>query len=128
LIFTLRSNEIEDSWDEIRPFLNFGSIEWTPEYVKSELVAARAQLWCLGGERIRGIVITQILNTPHKWGLLWIASGRGLKEGMDMLLEHIEPWLWAQGCEFIQIAGRKGWKVLPGYKPTGVEMFVKVKQ
>jgi hypothetical protein len=128
LIFTLQSHEIEDSWDEIKPLLNFGCIEWTPEFVKQELIAARAQLWCIGDERIRGIVITQIMNTPHTWGLLWIASGRGLKEGMQMLLDHIEPWLWSRGCEFIQIAGRTGWKVLPGYKPTGVEMFVKVKQ
>jgi hypothetical protein len=127
VIFTLKSYEIEDSWAEIEPFLEFGCIEWTPEFVKEELMAARAQLWCLG-DPIRGIVITQILNTPHRWGLLWIASGKGLEEGMQMLLEHIEPWLWKQGCEFIQIAGRRGWKVLPGYKPRKVEMFVKVKQ
>lgn len=126
--FALQSHEIADHWGEISPFLDFGSIEWTPEFVKGELMAARAQLWGIEDGRIRGIVITQINHTPHTWGLLWIASGHGLKHGMQMLTEHIEPYLWAQGCEFIQIAGRKGWKVLPGYKPTGVEMFVKVKQ
>lgn len=127
MIFTLHAHQIEQAWDEIEPFLKFGSIEWTPEYVKGELMAARALIWILD-KPMRGIVITQINNTPHKWGLIWIASGQGLKEGMQMLADHIEPYLWAQGCEFIQIAGRKGWKVLPGYKPTGVEMFVKVKQ
>lgn len=128
MICKIASDQIEKHWSEIEPFLQFGSIEWTPEYVKEELMAARAQLFCIADERIRGIVITQIITRPHKWGLLWIASGSGLKEGMQMLLEVIEPWLWEQGCEFIQIVGRRGWKVLPGYQPRNVEMFVKVKQ
>jgi hypothetical protein len=128
VICKIDSDQIEKNWSEIEPFLEFGSLEWTPQYVKQELIAARAQLFCIADSRIRGIVITQIITQPHKWGLLWIASGRGLKEGMAMLLEHIEPWLWAQGCEFIQIVGRRGWKVLPGYKARNVEMFVKVKQ
>jgi hypothetical protein len=127
LIFTFQNHEIESHWDEIEPFLEFGCIEWTPEFVKQELMAARAQLWCIGETGIEGIVITRINKSPHTWGLIWIASGRGLKEGMQMLIEHIEPWLWAMGCEFIQIVGRDGWKVLPGYKP-GPRVFVKVKQ
>lgn len=128
MIFTLQSHQIAERWNEIEPLLQFDCIEWKPEFVRQQLLDAQAQLWCIGDERIRGIVITQIMTTPHTWGLIWIASGRGLHEGMQMLLEHIEPWMWAKGCEFIQIQGRRGWKVLPGYEPRHIEMFVKVKQ
>lgn len=125
-VFTLQSNEIAEEWSRIEPFLHFG-VEWTPQFVREELEAGRAQLWGIAdSEKINGIVITKIHKTPHTWGLIWIASGRGLAEGISMLLEKIEPWFWEQGCQFIQIVGRDGWKVLPGYKP-GPRIFMKVK-
>jgi hypothetical protein len=127
VICKIDPDQIEKHWAEISKFLEFGDLDWTPEYVKEELMAAQAQLFCLREQRLTGIVITRIVTKPRKYGLLWIASGRGLKEGIAMLLEHIEPWLWAQGCEFIQVSGRDGWKVLPGYEP-GPRIFVKVKQ
>ena len=128
-VFTLASREIAEHWDLIVPFLEFGVFEWTPEFVKEELIAARAQLWGLAEDgEIRGIVITTIQNTPHTWGLLWIASGKGLKAGIEMLLEHIEPWLFGEkGCHFIQIIGREGFAMLPGYKATA-RVFTKVRQ
>lgn len=110
------------------PFLEFGSLDWTPDYVRAELEAGRVQLWGLGdAEGIHGIVITQVVYVPHTWGLIWIASGHGLSAGVQMLMDHIEPWLWSKGCHFIRVIGRKGWAMLPGYYETGRE-FTKVRQ
>lgn len=112
MIFTLQSHEIAAHWHLIEPFL-FDHYEWTPEQVRTELEGARAQLWCIGKNSIEGIIVTQ-LQGPI--GLLWIASGRGLDEGKE-LLEHIERWMKERGVRDIKIEGRRGWgRVLEGYE------------
>jgi hypothetical protein len=127
-VFTIQPDQIDAQWDHVAPFLEFGSLEWTPEHIRNELIAGRAQLWGLADcSGVHGVVITSIQTVPHTWGLIWIASGKGLHEGIEMLLEHIEPWLWAKGCHFIRVYGRKGWAMLPGYRETGRE-FTKVRQ
>jgi hypothetical protein len=111
VIFTIHSHEIAAHWHLIEPHL-FEHHEWTAQEVREALESAQAQLWCIGNTSIEGIVITRLQGSV---GLLWIASGRGLDEGMGML-EHIEQWFKAKGCTDVKIEGRRGWgRVLKGY-------------
>lgn len=69
-----------------------------------------------------GFWITRIENTLTKrYGLVWIVAGTGLDEGLPFYRDTIEPWFWSQGCEWIELHGRKGWKrVLPDYRESAV--------
>lgn len=72
------------------------------------------------------IVVTalgKIGETPT--GLVWIASGHELENGLSMLEKHIEPWFREKGCKLIEINGRKGWgRMLPEYRELS-RVFVK---
>jgi hypothetical protein len=119
-VFTLQSDEIESAWGWIERFLSkVPSYDWTVPDVKRDLLSAKAQLWGLIGEKplVQGIVVTRIEDYYEKrYGVIWIASGSGIEEGMP-LLDHIEKWFIYRGCGFSQVVGRKGWgKVLPGYE------------
>lgn len=94
-----------------------------PVEVKEALVTAHAQLWGAHDDgRVLGIWITRIENVgSRKRGLLWIAAGSPLEVGLKLYHEFTEPWLKQQGCEYVQIVGRKGWqRVLPEYREAGV--------
>jgi hypothetical protein len=46
-----------------------------------------------------------------------------LELGLPVYREVIEPWFWSQGCAWIDINGRKGWKrVMPGYEEVAVTL------
>lgn len=124
-VFALQSSQIGEFWQFIAPFLarvdRFR--DWTDEGVRADLESARAQCWFLADEReIRGILITRIEETSAgKRGLLWIASGDCLEDGLRMYRDHVEPWFVSLGCKTSQVIGRKGWeRVLPGYENAGI--------
>lgn len=118
-VFTLQSYDIAPNWHLIEPFLKrVESRDWTCEFVKSELEAARAQLWGFQDTRVRGVWITRI---EGERGLVWIAAGEDLKRGLQLFREHTEPWLKSKGCTYVQIVGRRGWeKVLHDYENVGI--------
>lgn len=113
MIFTLQSHEIAKHWNEIEPFL-FDHYEWSREDIKHELETAQAQLWGLVERSgIQGILITKLMPPI---GLLWIASGKGLEPGME-LLWVVEQWMKDKGIRDVKIEGRRGWgRVLDGYE------------
>lgn len=96
---------------------------WDIEDVIQELEEGRALAWGLRrGPEVMGFWITRIENTwTRKYGLVWIVAGTGLDEGLPFYRDVIEPWFWSQGCEWIEVNGRKGWKrVLPDYDEQAV--------
>ena len=111
--FAFHSSDIAANWHLIEPFL-FDHYEWTAAGVRQALESARAQCWgLLEDNQIKGILITK---TKGKVGILWIASGRGLEPGLE-LLALVEQWMREKGCEFAQIEGRRGWgRVLKDYE------------
>lgn len=129
-VFTLQSSEINDNWHWIEPFLR--RIEdpgWDALDVRRELLNGKAQLWGMADPIPTAIWITRIENSySRRWGLLWIAAGDSLAEGLELYREHTEPWLMSQGCEFVEVAGRKGWaKVLPDYEQSAVVLVKRFK-
>lgn len=117
-VFTLQPDEINENWFWIGPFLDrVEGGDWTPLEVRSALINQRAQLWgAREGSRVRGIWITK-LEEGGKRGLVWIASGSPLVDGIALFNAHTEPWFRQKGCESVRVIGRRGWKrALPGYR------------
>lgn len=122
-LFVVPRDQIAIAWPEIeRCISRVENRSWELEDVVGELLAGRAQAWGLRDQQILGFWITRIESTyAHKFGLVWIAAGDALTEGLKLYREVIEPWFWDQGCEWIEINGRKGWRrVLPDYEETSV--------
>lgn len=123
-VFTLQSSEINENWWWIGGFLaEVKEPGWTAMDVRRALVRQQAQLWGVSdGEKPVGVWITKVERSNETpWGLVWIAAGEGLEQGLKLFREHTEPWFREKGCKYIQIFGRKGWKkVLPDYEDRGV--------
>lgn len=96
---------------------------WIPDQVIQQLLDGKAQLWGIAdGQKMTGIWITRIEEcATGRFGLVWIAAGKGLEQGVPKFLECTEAWFREMGCEYIEINGRKGWaRVLPGFKQHSV--------
>lgn len=97
--------------------------DWLPSDVREALESAQAQLWGSHDEgRVLGIWITKLEQVgARRRGLLWIAAGTALDDGLELYRRYTEPWFKAKGCDYSQIIGRKGWKrVLPDYSEAGI--------
>lgn len=118
-VFALQSYDIDDNWFWISRFLSqVERPDWTQENVRDELEAARAQLWGMHSGGIpSGIWITRLEGDR---GILWIAAGQGLEDGLRLFAEHTVPWLKEKGCKYVQVFGRRGWgRVMPGFEEVG---------
>lgn len=119
-LFTLQNTEIAAHEGTIRHFLDYiENPDWTADEVIDELKEAKAQCWGIGcPTHILGIWITKIFTTKKcKYGLVWIIAGSGLETGRPFYERYCETWFKEQGCEYIELQGRKGWmKVLPDYE------------
>lgn len=112
------------AWPEIAASIaRIKDAAWSLEDVRRSLLDARAQAWGMrSADEVLGFWITRIDNTyTRKYGLVWITAGDGLDVGLQAYRDVIEPWFWSQGCEWIEVQGRKGWKrVLPDYEEIAV--------
>ena len=128
ILNTFQSNEIEEIWPQIEPFIKkvLQKIDlcYTVEDIKSALCKRKMQLWTShAGKQIYGICITQILIHPqYKFLEIVLLSGEGLKNYFHHF-DTIESWAKEQGCQKIKLVGRKGWaKKLPDYKQKLIKL------
>lgn len=123
-LFVARREEIPYAEAEItRHLARVEGSAWDVEDVIQELTEGRALAWGLRrGAEVLGFWITRIENTwTRKYGLVWITAGSGLEEGLRAYRDVIEPWFWSQGCQWIEVNGRRGWKrVMPDYEESAV--------
>lgn len=94
---------------------------WSLEDVRDDLERGYAQAWGMRDTEVLGFWITRIENTfTTRYGVVWITAGAGLEIGLPAYAV-IEQWFWDQGCKYIEIHGRRGWKrVLPDYEEIAV--------
>lgn len=122
-LFVVPSDQVIYAWPEIAAFIGrIKDASWSLEDVRVSLMEAKAQAWGMRTSEVIGFWITRIDNThTHKYGLVWIVAGDGLSVGLPVYRDVIEPWFWSQGCEWIEVQGRKGWKrVIPDYQEQAV--------
>ncbi len=123
-LFVVPRAQVPDAMPEIaRHLATVTDVPWTIADVQSALMEGKAQAFGLRDDSgVLGLWITRIENSyTEKFGVVWICAGSGLELGVPHYYETIEPWLFSQGCSFIEIHGRKGWKkVLPDYHEAAV--------
>lgn len=88
-----------------------------------ELIArGEFQLWVIGDEHIRGVVLTELFFAPSGKKVASIRAATGdAAEGWLHLLPELEAWAKVEGCHCIEAIARKGWaRRLTAYKMTHV--------
>lgn len=79
----------------------------------------RAQLWLVKRDAPVAAIVTEILTYPSvRYCHVMIVSGGGnAKEWHRPVIEQIEGWAKRQGCDKVEMYGRKGWlRLLPEYR------------
>jgi hypothetical protein len=123
--FVVPRDQVDAAWPQIAVLVSrVTDFPWTPDEIKAEIEGGLAQAWGVReGDEIRCVLITRVENTPSKrYGMVWLTAGSGILEGLELYRQYIEPWFFEdQGCEWIELQGRKGWrKVLPDYDEPAV--------
>lgn len=129
-LFCLQPWETDHAWPQILRLVDQALQSTITPITTDEVYAAlrdrKAVLWGLrNGYRITAVWITRIeQNAEHKWGVVWIAAGSDLQRGLEEFARFTEPYFKENGCEFIEVIGRKGWKkALTGFDEVGVRLI-----
>lgn len=113
-------------WPDCAPLigraLKYTHNEHSLETIYESLLSENRALWVVGknGELIAAVT-TRIDIYPNsvKIGVIDFAGGRDFAS-WSMFTDYVEPYFKAQGCHYLEIAGRKGWQRLhtaKGFKP-----------
>jgi len=101
---------------QVQKALHLGFDTHTLSDVVAAIHSRDMQLWnAIRGGKVIGIEITEILKFPRKTVcnlFLTAASGHTLRQWGPALLEQIEGFARAQGCDMVTGRGRIGWKKL----------------
>ncbi len=106
-------------WDDIEPLLSGVDGDFFVDDVRDYLETSKAQLWAYEEDGIRALLVTRIeartLGEQERYLLLWICSGEEMDKWKDYL-PVIEAWAESEGCDSVEICGRRGWlKHLDGF-------------
>ncbi|MCA6121916.1 hypothetical protein J6500_08385 [Bradyrhizobium sp. WSM 1704] len=89
-----------------------------------DILSGRSLLWLAwNGYTVEAAAATVLINTEiGKVCIITACGGTGMKRWLP-LLDGIETYARAEGCERVRIYGRKGWlRVLDGYREKHVIM------
>ena len=126
-IFLIQAKAVPQFWGMARDYIvkaiEHTACEYTEEMLLDACFTGNSQLWLVWSEE-RGCecaVITCVL--PHCATCIIQACGGRKRQHWLGLLDEIERWAKAQGCQRMRLFGRKGWsRVLPDYAVQRVIM------
>lgn len=127
MIVTYQSNEINNIWHKVEPFIRNVLQKFEKDYtinsIKESLLKADTQLWTSQNEKqIQGICLTTIAIYPtHKICQIFMVSGSNFKDWKHEI-EVIKCWAKSIGCKYIRMEGRKGWLRKLDWRHTKVIM------
>ena len=109
--------DLPEAWDLAQPFIERALREGMNEFSLKEIVLMLerqdAQLWLIGNDDtydVIGACVTQIqIGDGTKLLNIFLCAG----EHFDLWEHHIEAveeWGHSQGCDYVRIHGRRGWK------------------
>ena len=117
------SENINKIWPGVTVFLqkaiDAGNNRYTLESIYKGLINRDLQLWVATDGDILAACVTEIRVYPSATVcLLFLCGGHELKKWSEHV-KIIENWAKNQGCDAMELIGRKGWvKVLSGYTET----------
>lgn len=107
----LRPEHIVEAWkDELRPLVERGLAEgsgkFSIRYIFDCLMTGEMQLW----QAPQSALVTRIINYDAERVLeLFVGAGEGIErylgEGLDLIADYARE----QGCDSMELWGRKGW-------------------
>lgn len=113
MILQIAAPHVETIWEDfareaLMPAMERHWWDFTPEYVFSELLAGRMQLWVVIG---KAAFVSKIDECPNKKVCTVIlGGGRDAKEWIRSFADHMTLWSKSMGCDELRIVGRRGWK------------------
>lgn len=95
---------------------------YTVASVAELLMRGEFQLWIIGDEAIKGVVLTELFFAPSGKKIMGIRAATGdAAEGWLHLMPELEAWARHEGCHSVEAIARKGWaRRLSDYKMTHV--------
>jgi hypothetical protein len=126
-VFSLGPEQIEELWPRFGHHIERLERETglvLASEVRDGLIASHKQLFgWQEGERILGIAVTEIRQTP-KGPCCWVigAAGTESRKGqIDAIIASIEAWAKGIGCSRVMLEGRRGWlRRLNNYRQVGI--------
>ncbi|MDC1406059.1 hypothetical protein N8314_00730 [Akkermansiaceae bacterium] len=120
--------QLSSLFDQLKVHLEL-ALTKAPEYnvtdVIQEVIQGISVLWYITDTKgsIVGVVTTQIKQYPQlKVGLIHLLGGTDINKWVHTI-ETLESWAASNGCDSMEIQGRRGWlKMLPDYKEQRVFM------
>ena len=107
------SAEIPNYWRLVEPLISSACKtargKWDAGYIRGQLEAGVMQLWLITDGSVLAVCITEIVQHPGKCCCrIRIMTGRERRRWQH-LLEVIECWAKAQGCDAMELIARPGW-------------------
>ena len=122
-LFCLSAEQIDAVWPDLEGLLD-PHADLTPEQLKRNAKESKQQIWGFNDDRIRGIYISEIIQTSR--GLICLIVSAKVDRGvgkplMQRLHDEIGTWARGLGCVAMRIHGRKGWlRWDRRYRQTGI--------
>jgi hypothetical protein len=90
--------------------------------VYADVVAGRSQFWvALNATGVAAAAVTDLTEAMGRKICTIVACGGDERANWLHLIEGLEDFARAEGCEVTRIIGRKGWsRVLPDYQTTAL--------
>jgi hypothetical protein len=120
------SKDVDVWWPYVEEYLisalNYGLGEYTIEDIKKSCIMKDMQLWVNLSNKVEGAFVTKINTYPQKNILVvLLLGGNNFSDWKDEADTLLSAFGKENNCEYVQLAGRKGWsKVLQNlnYKET----------
>jgi len=118
MICHIPKKDIDFVWKDCKPFLEKALDDtYNIDDVYTNLQKDLFQLWISWQGGVECAVVTEMAQYPQKKILRYfLAGGKNLGQWLTEIQERIEKFAKRNGCDAVEVAGRKGWiKKLKGY-------------
>ena len=119
MILHIPKKDLDFVWKDCVPFLEKAiddtySIDDIYKNIEKDLF----QLWISWNGEVECAVVTEMAQYPQKKILRYfLAGGKNLDRWLTKIQTRIEEFAKRNGCQTVEVAGRKGWsKKLTGYE------------
>lgn len=124
LLVCVDPERVRDCWPHVAPLLK-AAVTHTNlacfDEIEREVLSGRSLLWLAWSDHVEAAATTVLTETDAgRVCVLTACGGRNMKRWLP-LLEIIEVYAKAEGCDRLRIFGRKGWhRMLADYRVTNI--------
>jgi len=124
LLVCVDPERVRDCWPHVAPLLR-AAVTRTGldrfDEIERDVLSGRGLLWLAWSDRVEAAATTILTETDAgRVCVLTACGGRDMKRWLP-LLEIIEAYAKAEGCDRLRVFGRKGWqRMLENYCVTNI--------